>query len=174
MAYAQEGLYFSISTPLGKDKLLLRRFHGEERISELFHFHLEMQSEDASLDFSKIVGKSVTITVELADDSKRYVNGIVGRFVQAGIAEGFVQGTIPALGRNQAIGFEYRLIDVLRSVLALDPGGCIDADRPKMGPTLLSPGTPGSPWHATHPYPDEYRLAPRSGFPIKSRRWRIG
>ncbi len=84
MAYTQEDLYFSVSTPLGKDKLLLRKFHGEERISELFHFHLEMQSEDAGLDFSAIVGKSVTITVELADDSKRYVNGIVGRFVQAG------------------------------------------------------------------------------------------
>ncbi len=89
MAYTQEALYFSISTPLGKDKLLLRRFHGEERISGLFHFHLEMQSEDPDLDFSAIVGKSATITVELADQSKRYVNGIVGRFFQAGLADGF-------------------------------------------------------------------------------------
>jgi type VI secretion system secreted protein VgrG len=84
MAFTQANQYVSISTPLGKDKLLLRSFHGEERISGLFHFFLEMQSEEKSLDFSQIVGKSATITVALADGSSRYINGIVGRFVQAG------------------------------------------------------------------------------------------
>ncbi|HKS24317.1 MAG TPA: type VI secretion system tip protein TssI/VgrG [Thermoanaerobaculia bacterium] len=84
MAFVQANHYLSISTPLGKDKLLLRRLRGEERVSGLFHFFLDMQSEDPALDFSKIVGKSATVTVELADGSKRYVNGIVGRFVQAG------------------------------------------------------------------------------------------
>jgi type VI secretion system secreted protein VgrG len=84
MAFTQANQYVSISTPLGKDKLLLRSFHGEERISGLFHFFLEMQSEEKSLDFSKIVGKSATITAKLADGSSRYINGIVGRFVQAG------------------------------------------------------------------------------------------
>src|ERR1043165_3298707 len=84
MAFVQANHYLSVSTPLGKDKLLLRRLRGEERVSGLFHFFLDMQSEDPALDFSKIVGKSATVTVELADGSKRYVNGIVGRFVQAG------------------------------------------------------------------------------------------
>lgn len=84
MAFEQADQHISISTPLGADKLLLRSFHGEERISGLFHVFLEMQSEEKSLDFSQIVGKSATVTVELADGSSRYLNGIVGRFVQAG------------------------------------------------------------------------------------------
>src|SRR5688500_5227848 len=46
MAFTQAGQYLSISTPLGKDKLLLRNMRGEEMISGLFHFVLDMQSED--------------------------------------------------------------------------------------------------------------------------------
>jgi len=84
MALTQTDQLISITTPLGTDKLLLRGVRGEERISGLFRFDLEMQSEEKSLDFSKIVGKSATVKLKLADGSTRYVNGIVGRFVQAG------------------------------------------------------------------------------------------
>src|SRR5947207_10279241 len=84
MAFTQTGQLISISTPLGADKLLLRSVRGEERISGLFHFFLEMQSEEKSLDFASIVGKSATVSMRLADGTTRYVNGIVGRFVQAG------------------------------------------------------------------------------------------
>ncbi len=84
MTFAQADQSISISTPLGADKLLLRSFHGEERISGLFHISLEMQSEEKSLDFSKIVGKGATVKAELADGTYRYIHGIVGRFVQAG------------------------------------------------------------------------------------------
>jgi type VI secretion system secreted protein VgrG len=84
MAFSQTEQLLSISTPLGDDKLILRSIRGEERLSGLFHFHLEMQSEESSLDFSQIVGKSVTASMKLADGTSRYVNGIVGRFVQSG------------------------------------------------------------------------------------------
>ena len=85
MAFAQANQYLSITTPLGADKVLIRSIHGEERISGLFHFYVEMVSEDKALDFSLIVGKSATVKVALADGSTtRYINGIVGRFVQAG------------------------------------------------------------------------------------------
>lgn len=84
MAYTQDERHFSLATPFGKDKLLVRAFNGEERLSGLFHFHLELDSEDPALDFAQIVGKSATLTLNLADGSKRSVNGIVGRFIQAG------------------------------------------------------------------------------------------
>jgi type VI secretion system secreted protein VgrG len=84
MALTQTEQLISITTPLGADKLLLRSIRGEERISGLFQFFLEMQSEEKSLDFSKIVGKPATVAMKLADGTTRYVNGIVGRFVQAG------------------------------------------------------------------------------------------
>jgi type VI secretion system secreted protein VgrG len=84
MPFTQTDQLITITTPLGDDKLLLRSVRGEERISGLFHFFLEMQSEEKSLDFSKIVGKTATVKMKLGDGTFRYINGIVGRFVQAG------------------------------------------------------------------------------------------
>jgi type VI secretion system secreted protein VgrG len=81
-AYVQDALHLKVTTPLGKNKLLLKSFNGEEQISGLFHFLLEMVSEDQGLDFSSIVGKNVTVTLLLDDGGKHYINGVVGRFMQ--------------------------------------------------------------------------------------------
>lgn len=89
MPYTQDTAAISISTPLGKDKLLLMGFQGEEGISQPFRFSLRMRSEDYGLDFSAIVGQGATIALRLADDSNRYLHGLVGRFVQAGTEQGF-------------------------------------------------------------------------------------
>jgi type VI secretion system secreted protein VgrG len=88
MAYTQTDAYLSISTPFGKDKLLLRGFYGEEGLSDTFQLNLWLQSETYDLDFSQIIGKSVTITAVLADGTKRYFSGVVGRFMQAGTEGG--------------------------------------------------------------------------------------
>ena len=81
-AYIQDNLKLKISTPLGPNKLLLRSFRGDEGISRLFQFTLEMVSEDNAIDFQSIVGKPVTVTLSLANDVEHHLNGIVGRFVQ--------------------------------------------------------------------------------------------
>ena len=87
--YTQANLKLSITTPLGADKLLLRNFNGEERISEPFSFSLELLSEDNALDFSSIIGKAATIKLVLDSSTNRYINGIVTRFVQAGTHKRF-------------------------------------------------------------------------------------
>jgi type VI secretion system secreted protein VgrG len=87
--FVQSALPVQINTPLGPDKLLVRNFHGEEAISELFRYDLELYSEDSSLDFTQIVGLAVTLQIQLSDGSFQYVNGIVGRFTQAGRDERF-------------------------------------------------------------------------------------
>ncbi len=81
-AYIQDNLKLKISTPLGPNKLLLRSFRGDERISGLFQFTLEMVSEDNAIDFQSIVGKPVTVTLGLGNEVEHHLNGIVGRFVQ--------------------------------------------------------------------------------------------
>src|SRR5215218_7142197 len=81
-AYIQDNLKLKLSTPLGANKLLLRSFRGDEGISRLFQFTLEMVSEDNAIDFQAIVGKPVTVTLSLGNDVEHYLNGIVGRFVQ--------------------------------------------------------------------------------------------
>ena len=82
--YTQAHDYISISTPLGKDKLLLRGFRGEEGIAELFHFTLDMVSEEDNLDAKEIVGKTATVSIIRSDGKKRYIDGTVTRFVQGG------------------------------------------------------------------------------------------
>lgn len=78
-----------INTPLGADKLLVKTFTGEERLSALFKFELELISTDSALDFSAIVGKPVTITMALASGDTQFTNGIVARFRQSGTTEDF-------------------------------------------------------------------------------------
>ncbi len=82
MPYTQENALIAIDTPLGPDVLLLTGFIGTEEISRLFSFELEMLSENHSVSFEDIIGKSVTISVILADEEKRYFNGIISSFTQ--------------------------------------------------------------------------------------------
>jgi type VI secretion system secreted protein VgrG len=84
MSYTQENRFIAISTPLGQDVLLLESFRGEEGISRLFRFELNLGSENSSIDFSSIIGQRVTIRITLYDGSNRYINGFVSRFSQAG------------------------------------------------------------------------------------------
>lgn len=82
--YTQTGRLISLTTPLGDDKLLLTGFTGHEAISRLFSFHASMLSEDTAIDFTQIIGASVTINVTLPDDSPRCFNGIVSQFTCTG------------------------------------------------------------------------------------------
>ena len=82
--FTQDNLLFTVTTPLGENQLLFKSLQGEEFLSELFHFHLEMFSERQDVDFHKIVGKVLTVNIRFAPEQTRYLNGIVTRFSQAG------------------------------------------------------------------------------------------
>jgi type VI secretion system secreted protein VgrG len=82
MAYTQTHRRIAISTPLGKDVLLLRGFTGSEAISQLFHFDLDLLSESDSIKFQDIVGKNVTLRIFDADGKERHWNGFISRFSQ--------------------------------------------------------------------------------------------
>jgi type VI secretion system secreted protein VgrG len=73
-----------VNTPLGDDVLLLTGFMGSEAISQLFHFELEMVSEQESIPFDSLIGKNVSLRVRLADGTDRYFNGFISRFSQGG------------------------------------------------------------------------------------------
>src|ERR1700690_89140 len=81
--WTEEKRFLNLLTSLGQDKFLLRSFSGEDGISELFHFHLDLLSEDPGISFDDIIGKNLTFSVRLAvTDNARYFNGYVSRFVQ--------------------------------------------------------------------------------------------
>ncbi len=83
-------VYLALTTPLGDGKLELRRVTGEEFVSGLFSYSLEMISKDPAIDFTQIIGKLVTVSIALADGTtKRYINGHVVRFAHAGNSEDY-------------------------------------------------------------------------------------
>lgn len=82
--FVQAGGFLTISTPLGSNALLLDSLEGSEGISELFKFNLYMRSSSTSLSAASIVGKKVTVTMEVEGASKRYIHGTVARFTQSG------------------------------------------------------------------------------------------
>lgn len=75
--YTQDNRLISVTTPLGKDVLLLEGFSGTEAISRPFRFDLTMLAESkTAVTWDKLLGRAVTITVVLPDNAKRYISGI--------------------------------------------------------------------------------------------------
>jgi type VI secretion system secreted protein VgrG len=79
----------AVSAPqLGPDDLLLVGFSGQESISRLFSFHLDLLAENkTTIAFDKLLGQSITVELELPGsrgprDKKRYFNGICNRICQ--------------------------------------------------------------------------------------------
>src|SRR5438105_7754002 len=92
--YTQANRWLSVTTPLGKDTLLLAGFRGHEAVSELFHFHLDLLAKnDVAIAFDKIVGQAVTVKMTPLPPGgpSRYFHGIVNRFSQGRRDETFTQ-----------------------------------------------------------------------------------
>ncbi len=82
MPYTQANRRIAISTPLGKDVLILRGFTGTEAISQLFHFDLDLLSENDSIKFKDVVGKNVTLRILMLMVPSAHWNGFICRFSQ--------------------------------------------------------------------------------------------
>ena len=100
--YTQDNRQIQITTPLGKDELLLTGFTGQEGVSRLFSFDLRLLSENRSVKLEDLVGKKATITMSLPDGAKRHFNGIVSSFSQGG-------STMMEGGENPKIFAQYRV-----------------------------------------------------------------
>jgi len=66
-----------LTTPLGKDKLLLTSFAVHEGISELFEVDVECLSPDAGIDFGAAIGKPCNIRFETVGAKTRHFSGIL-------------------------------------------------------------------------------------------------
>ena len=80
MAFLEANRYLYLTTPLGDDKLLLRSFEGDEAISKLFSFELDLEAENTtSVDFDKLIGQKVSFGIQGADPGQtpRHFHGIV-------------------------------------------------------------------------------------------------
>jgi type VI secretion system secreted protein VgrG len=73
-----------LSTPLGKD-LLFRELRGREELGRPSAFELSALSTRADIKPSDLLGKSITVKLELVKGGFRYFNGYVTRFSQGTI-----------------------------------------------------------------------------------------
>ncbi len=83
-AISQEHRKLRITTPFGTDVLVPASFTGTEELSRPFEYVVECVSESDSLDASKVLGKSVTLHLEVVDGTIRHLNGLVRRFSTLG------------------------------------------------------------------------------------------
>jgi type VI secretion system secreted protein VgrG len=81
--YSQDDRPMRLETPLGRDKLLLTGFSGQEELSRLFHFDLEVFADAADqVAFEDLIGKSVSVTMRLPEGADRFFNGVVARIAE--------------------------------------------------------------------------------------------
>ena len=81
--YTQEHRPMQVTTPLGPDKLLLVGLSGQEGLSQLFQFHLDVIAEnETEVAFDELLGQKVTVEVTLEEGGKRHFSGIVSRLSQ--------------------------------------------------------------------------------------------
>jgi type VI secretion system secreted protein VgrG len=78
MAHTQDGRRLKVTTPLGKDVLLLNGFSGAEAISRPFLFQLQCVAENdkaKSVAFDALLGQKITAEIALPGGGPRFLNG---------------------------------------------------------------------------------------------------
>src|SRR5689334_9149774 len=78
--WTQDGRLIAIETPLGKDRLLLTSLAGEEALSQLFAYELEMLSADHAIAAESLIGRNVKVVINSEDGKARPIHGMVAQF----------------------------------------------------------------------------------------------
>ncbi|MDT9629682.1 MULTISPECIES: type VI secretion system Vgr family protein [Pseudomonas] len=82
MLFNQASRLAKITSPLGPDVLLLNEMGGGEELGRLFNYELQLTSLDANIDLNQLLGKPMSVGVQLADGGERHFHGIVARCSQ--------------------------------------------------------------------------------------------
>jgi hypothetical protein len=82
MLFNQASRLAKITSPLGPDVLLLNEMGGGEELGRLFNFELQLTSLDANIDLNQLLGKPMSLNLQLADGGERHFHGIVARCSQ--------------------------------------------------------------------------------------------
>lgn len=83
-----EGRVLRVSSSLDSP-LIATSMRCYEALSEPFRLELTFLSEEDDIDFSDVLGKSMTVTVDLPGQTTRYWNGVVTEFTQTGRDDNF-------------------------------------------------------------------------------------
>jgi type VI secretion system secreted protein VgrG len=77
-ALSQNNRLIQITTPLGKDAMIVSELTGDEYISDLFHFHLDLYSDNHEIAQKDLLGKDVTISLQSEKTKEsRFIHGYI-------------------------------------------------------------------------------------------------
>jgi len=80
-SYTQNNQLIAVQTQLGQDYFLLTGLSGQETVSQLFEFDLDMVSHDLAVDETQMVGMNVTFSIMPREGDRSYFNGFISHFV---------------------------------------------------------------------------------------------
>lgn len=80
LALSQEKRLIRIDAPSYKDAFIALNLEGEESVSDLYRFSVELQSADKNVDPTKLVGQGVTLSIHYRKDAPRHIHGVVNNF----------------------------------------------------------------------------------------------
>jgi type VI secretion system secreted protein VgrG len=84
MPLDQTNRQVSVSSALADDVLLFHRMSGSEELGRLFEYRVQLLSANNAIKIADVLGKPMTVHLDLADGSKRHFNGVVTRFRSTG------------------------------------------------------------------------------------------
>jgi type VI secretion system secreted protein VgrG len=83
MAFTQITRLAQVNSPLGTDLLLLKQMTGHDELGRLFDYQLQLTSSDHAIDLNQLLGKPMSLSLELGAVSQRYFHGIVAQCSQS-------------------------------------------------------------------------------------------
>ncbi|MDQ2988072.1 MAG: type VI secretion system tip protein VgrG [Pseudomonadota bacterium] len=89
MPVTQANREVSVKTALATDVLLFRAMRGEEQLGRLSQFRVQLLSTDGTLKIADVLGKPMSVVLELAGGDERHFHGIVTRFASTGASDGY-------------------------------------------------------------------------------------
>ena len=78
MRFRVTGLEDRLDKELNKDGLQVVSFAGKEKISDLFHFEIDLTCGSPSIDLAKVVGNPALLSFD-GPQGPRHIHGIVSR-----------------------------------------------------------------------------------------------
>jgi type VI secretion system secreted protein VgrG len=125
--YTQQNRPLAVDTPLGKDKLLITSFSGQEGLSQLFSYEIEAVTPvGTDVPFDRVLGQPVSVRLTLPGGQARSFNGICNRLTQGAsdiVFTSYRLEVVPKVWlltrRAQSRIFQHKNIpDILKEVLA--------------------------------------------------------
>ncbi|WP_017901723.1 type VI secretion system Vgr family protein [Pseudomonas asplenii] len=82
MLFTQATRLTQVHSPLGPDVLLLKDMGGGEELGRPFEYELHLTSTDGAIDLNQLLGKPMSLSLQLQGGASRYFHGIVARCSQ--------------------------------------------------------------------------------------------